>query len=395
MDTIMKIRYLIAPLALAAAALCACQESAEYHPVIYMSDAQGIPAKAIRVEETPASVEVSVSASEKVKRNTTIELEMRPELLEAYNATYGKAYAVLPKDSYEFLENTVVIEEGFIKSNSVKFTVTSLEDFAEGTTYCMPISIKATDGEMPVLEPSRTVYLVVQTPVFSKGVYIGTGYGANKYSVPGFRDLADLQAMSKVTLECRIYVEGFSTLSNKISSIIGVEGNLGLRFGDVKIEKDQMQVCVGQEFQPAASEHFNTKQWYHVATVWDGKTLDLFINGAYAGGMATDGRTVNISGNTDDYGFGIGAFGTWDGGRPLDGYIAEARVWNTARTAAELKNNMNYIDPATEGLVAYWRMNSCEPNPNGSGNIIKDETGHGYDAVGAVSNPRFLDAIWW
>lgn len=389
MNTIMKIRYLIAPLVLAAA-LCGCQESAEYHPVIYMTDAQALPAKALRVESAPDSVAIAVSASEKVKRNTTIELEMRPDLLEAYNATYGKAYAVLPENSYEFANRKVVIEEGFVASDKVWFKVTSLDDFVEGTTYCMPVSIRTTDGNMPVLEPSRTVYLVVQTPVFSKGVYIGSG---NKYQVPGFRELTELQEMSKVTLECRIYVDAFSTNSNKISSIIGVEGNLGLRFGDVKIEKDQMQVCVGQEFQPAASEHFRTKEWYHVATVWDGKTLDLFINGSYAGGMATDGRTVNISGNTDSFGFGIGAFGQWDGGRPLNGYIAEARVWNTARTAAQLKNNMNYIDPATEGLVAYWRMNASESN--GSGNIIKDETGHGYDAVGGSGSPRFLDAIWW
>lgn len=392
MNTIMKIRYLIAPLTLAAAALCSCQETAEYRPVIYMTDAQGNPAKAIRVEEAPASVDVSVSASEKVSRNTTIELEMRPDLLNAYNANYSKAYAVLPEDSYSFSETTVVIEEGFIKSNPVEFTVTSIEDFIEGTTYCMPVSIKVTDGDMPVLEPSRTVYLVVQTPVFSKGAYIGS---SNKYQVPGFRELTELQEMTKVTLECRIYVDAFTDNSNKISSIIGVEGNMGLRFGDVKIERDQIQVCVGQEFQPAAAEHLKTKEWYHVATVWDGKTLDLFINGKYAGGMATDGRTVNISGNTDTFGFGIGAFGQWDGGRPLNGYVAEARVWNIARTASELSNNMNYIDPGTQGLVAYWRMNASEPNPDGYGNIIKDETGNGYDAVGEAGSPRFLDAVWW
>ena len=392
MNKTMKFRYLIAPLALAAVAFCGCQESAEYQPVIYMTDAQANPTNAIRVEATPASVDISVSASEAVGRETSIVLETRPDLLEAYNATYGKAYAVLPENSYELPETTVTIKEGFITSNSVKFTVTSMEEFVEGTTYCMPVAIRSTDGTMPVLEPSRTVFLVVQTPVFSRGVYINS---SNKYKVPGFRDLDELKSMTKVTLECRIWVNAFTNNSNKISSIMGVEGNLGLRFGDVKIDRDQIQVCVGQEFQPSAAMHFETKKWYHVATVWDGKTLDLFVDGKYAGGMATDGRSVNISGDTDSYGFGIGAFGQWDAGRPLNGYIAEARVWKTARTAAELANNMNYIDPQTEGLVAYWRMNASEPNPNGSGNIIRDETGHGYDAQGGASNPSFLDAMWW
>ena len=83
MNKTMKFRYLIAPLALAAVAFCGCQESAEYQPVIYMTDAQANPTNAIRVEATPASVDISVSASEAVGRETSIVLETRPDLLEA------------------------------------------------------------------------------------------------------------------------------------------------------------------------------------------------------------------------------------------------------------------------------------------------------------------------
>ena len=149
MNKTMKFRYLIAPLALAAVAFCGCQESAEYQPVIYMTDAQANPTNANRVEATPASVDISVSASEAVGRETSIVLETRPDLLEAYNATYGKAYAVLPENSYELPETTVTIKEGFITSNSVKFTVTSMEDFVEGTTYCMPVAIRPPTARCP------------------------------------------------------------------------------------------------------------------------------------------------------------------------------------------------------------------------------------------------------
>ena len=38
---VMKLKYLIAPFLLAAAALCGCQETAEIHPVAYMTDEIG------------------------------------------------------------------------------------------------------------------------------------------------------------------------------------------------------------------------------------------------------------------------------------------------------------------------------------------------------------------
>ena len=31
---------------------------------------------------------------------------------------------------------------------------------------------------------------------------------------------------------------------------------------------------------------------------------------------------------------------------------------------------------------------------DGGGNIVKDLTGHGYDAVGGSSNPRMMDTKW-
>ena len=69
------------------------------------------------------------------------------------------------------------------------------------------------------------------------------------------------------------------------------------------------------------------------------------------------------------------------------------RVWTRALTEAEISNNMNYVNPESDGLLAYWRMNAWEAK-DGGGNIVKDLTGHGYDAVGGSSNPRMMDTKW-
>lgn len=42
----------------------------------------------------------------------------------------------------------------------------------------------------------------------------------------------------------------------------------------------------------------------------------------------------------------------------MDGYVSEVRVWAVARSAADLKNNVCWVDPLTDGLVAYWNLMS-------------------------------------
>ena len=119
--------------------------------------------------------------------------------------------------------------------------------------------------------------------------------------------------------------------------------------------------------------------------------VDIYIDGIYATGVPTQGETVDLSSDNSG-GFYLGA--SYGGGRYMYGYIAEARVWTRALSQSEIANNMNYVDPASDGLLAYWRMNEWEPNEDGSGNVVRDETGHGYDAIGGSSDPQMIDTKW-
>lgn len=107
--------------------------------------------------------------------------------------------------------------------------------------------------------------------------------------------------------------------------------------------------------------------------------------------METQGETIDLTSDNSG-GFYLGA--SYGGGRTLNGYVAECRVWTRALSQSEIANNMNYVDPTSDGLLAYWRMNAWEPNDSGSGNIVRDLTGHGYDAVGGSSNLTMMDTKW-
>ena len=104
--------------------------------------------------------------------------------------------------------------------------------------------------------------------------------------MPSFQEDANLAALKAITLEARVYMDGFQNYDPYISSIMGIEGECGVRFGDVKVPKNVLQICHG-DYQPAAtSKPFDTGKWYHVAAVWSGKSWDIFIDGVYVTGVS-------------------------------------------------------------------------------------------------------------
>ena len=71
----------------------------------------------------------------------------------------------------------------------------------------MPVSIERIENSgLAVLEPSRTLFIVLKTPVISKAIYLGS---SNIYKVPSFQEDANLAALKAITLEARVYMDGF------------------------------------------------------------------------------------------------------------------------------------------------------------------------------------------
>lgn len=355
----------------------ACINPVEPYDAIYMTDAQSDAAKTITIDTPPDGTSFTVSSSVIASEDVNIELEVRPDLLESFNSKNGKNYVMAPLGSFELSSYKTTIHKGYNQSSPVDVTVNSMEEFAEGTTYCIPVSIKSVSS-MQVLEPSRTLFVVLKTPVISKAIYLGS----NRYTVPTFSTDPTLSALPQLTLESRVYVERYASSSPFISSVMGIEGECLMRFGDVKVDNNCVQIC-HDSYQPAAVDNpCPTNTWMHIAAVWTGNSWDIYIDGQYITGVPTGGETINLNHSN---GFKVGAS---YGGRPLAGYVAEMRVWTKALSQSEIANNMNYVDPQSDGLLAYWRMNRHE------GSTVPDETGHGHDLTGGSSSPTMMDTKW-
>jgi lysophospholipase L1-like esterase len=124
-------------------------------------------------------------------------------------------------------------------------------------------------------------------------------------------------------------------------------------------------------------------QWHHVAGTYDGATFILYLDGVP---VASAARSGSIAVNAND--LLIGNFSSL--ARPFDGGIDEVRIWNVARTAGQIMDNMNVeLTGAESGLVAYYSFNE------GGGQIAADSTVNGNDGIlGTTAGADANDPAW-
>jgi hypothetical protein len=91
--------------------------------------------------------------------------------------------------------------------------------------------------------------------------------------------------------------------------------------------------------------------WNHYAVSWTGTVWKFYLNGteigSHTGGSAHQSTADNIYING---GFGGGA---------SNSYFAELRVWDIARTGADIAANYNQVIAPQTGLIAYYKLNDA------------------------------------
>jgi hypothetical protein len=185
--------------------------------------------------------------------------------------------------------------------------------------------------------------------------------------VEQFNDDSRLNALDKFTMETWVRVDQYDPSAPFISGIIGSEtGN-----DAVLMRLSSGKLVVGGFPNLRMTEDFPLNRWVHIAFTYDGTTAKLYMDFQEQVSQAINGKLVNLSlHNANDAAFGLG---TSLGGRFLYGAMKEVRIWSTARTVGELTANQCEVNPATPGLIAYWKFNE------GEGNVFKDSSPNQFD----------------
>lgn len=368
-------KYLYINLMLLVTLFWSCQEAAEHKDVVFFTGTEVSPTVKFTVEG-PKEMGITISATDKVTKDTKVSLALAgSDVLNAYNEKTGKKYALPPADSYELSTKSTVIREKNAVSDPVKFSLLSLDKFVEGTNYCVPIMITETDGDMPILEASRIMYVVINRTIISRAVDL---HGRCGFNVPLFKTDPRVASVGQVTMEIRVRANSFPSANANpgISSLMGIEENFLFRFGDISIDKNQLQLAPamigGKKYFTTGNTRYTPGKWHQVVCVYDGTSVAIYVDGKKDVQFGAGPGTINFN---VDYCDGFW-FGQSVGGRYLDGAISEARFWTKALSMNEIQDNACYVDPTTDGLLAYWRFN--EVQEDGS---VRDETGNGFNAI--------------
>ena len=117
----------------------------------------------------------------------------------------------------------------------------------------------------------------------------------------------------------------------------------------------------------------NDGLWHHIAGVRNSSSIYLYVDGNLA---ATVANGSNISFNSAPV-----HIGNFIGGYFFQGTIDEVRIWNIARSASDIANNMITVSPQT-GLIAYYKFDQGVANADNTGiSTLTDASGSGFNGT--------------
>jgi hypothetical protein len=191
------------------------------------------------------------------------------------------------------------------------------------------------------------------SPVWlTSGAYAGPRYAYNFDGVDDYVTVpSSLSMPAALTLEASIYPRDLTGSK----WIVGESGGARLVSNGTTLE---FSIHDGTALRGPATATLALNTWQHVAGVFDGSTLQVYVNGA-------PGTSYSFSGSNQDMG-GALMLASPDGSTQFTNIlIDEVRLWNVARSVAQIRGNMYQTLQATEsGLTAYYRM-----DPRGDGTM--------------------------
>lgn len=199
----------------------------------------------------------------------------------------------------------------------------------------------------------------------------------------GTNDYVSVNASSQfyftnaMTVEAWINADTWKTLMYK-GTVVSMGNNSGGNKGfDLRAAEDgkvEFNLAIGGNWVTATTPAImQTGQWYHLAGVFTGDSLKVYINGILQAKVPASGTISYSTGKLY-----IAECPGWTG-RTFDGRIDEVRVWNVARTASEIRSSIaTELSGSESGLAGYWKFNES------SGSTTADATGHGL--TGTLTN---------
>lgn len=371
-------KFIIPALVLAASLFAACTEADKFEygrEVVYVTGtgSNAIASQKINTDVLPVSYPFSISATGKVAQDIKVNLKVDPSAVEKFNAINGTNYVSVPEEAVQLDSNYVMIYEGRAASSLNVATLIDNSYMEDGVSYVIPVSIDSVEGDaMDVLDASRTIMVRLAKSQLNYSLNINS---TSLYSTYSFGSAQGIQ-LNEWTLEVKAYPTNLKTAgTDKLCRLCCWNedggGQVLLRFNEngqpwksLDIVSVNGRYDTGETTPGSNVGKFEENKWQLISIVWDGAAMKVYVNGEL-----DEPSTNEVSGSQSFkfHRFEIGmSWGNYGSAQSYTGRMAEVRVWNVARSRSQIAENLCSVDPASNGLCAYWRMNE------GTGTVFKD-----------------------
>ncbi len=367
----MKILHKYIALLCIAAGLSSCTGDDKFDPdknYILLTGTEVNPVVIFQLDDTPAVHYVTTSSTRKSDEDVVITYGIDNDALTAYNEKNKTSYSPIPASSVKLLDDQDTINVGKAASTGVRVQVVSTEDWIDGRTYVIPVSIQSvSSGDLEVMKSSKTVFLRISRKIMHSSLDVSNASLYSEFwfeeSKEGFTPID----LPQYTCEIKVYLtENAPNRIRRLCNWGGEGGQNMLRFGEEGQHRNQLQ-WVSPSGSVPSKTLFAPNRWYTVSLTFDGSKYTMYVDGV---------KDNEIMG-TSTFKFSKFEIGmSWAGytsSQRMGGRIAEIKLWNKALVSSEIQMGMCGIDPQTSGLIAYWKMNET------SGHIFHDATENGYD----------------
>ena len=357
-------------LLLLTATFYSCSEDDQFDPnknYLLFTGTDVNPIMTFQLDDTPSTHYVTTSSTRKLDENVVVTYKIDNDALTAFNDKNKTNYFPVPESSIKLLATSDTIDAGKAASNGAGVQIVSTEDWVEGRIYVVPVTIgSVTGGDVEIMNSSKTVFLRVSRKMAFSSLDVTNPNLYSEYlfdkSKEGFTPID----LPQYTVEIKVFLT--EDAPNRIRRLWnwGGEGQNMLRFGEEGMHRNQLQ-WVSPAGSVPSQTRFAPNRWYTVSLTFDGSKYTMFVDGV------KDNEVLGSS----PFKFSKIEIGMSWAGYPnqqrTSGRVAEVKVWDRALVASEIQLGMCGLDPQTEGLIAYWKMNEE------SGHIFHDATGNGYD----------------
>jgi hypothetical protein len=312
-----------------------------------------------------------------------------PTALTATAPTYGQVHVAWTDNSpdetsFELERSTTGSGGPFSLLAALSANTSAYDDLnrSSGTEYCYRVRAVNADGASGYASPGCAT-----TPVAAAGALDLTGGANARFGNP------EALRLSAFTIEMWLRRDGAGSGTNTgtggipdaipllakgraeaenpsqdINYLFGIRASDGVLCADFEEGAGGASPSLNHPIAGVTPIPAGTGTWHHVAATYDGATWRLYLDGNLDASLVVNrpvaaACTVSVALGTalTSASVAAGAF---------DGAFDEARVWNVARTQAEIRASADtQLAAATPGLAARWSLDE------GSGSILNGSAG--------------------